>query len=91
LSQTERVRLFLKQLRSLTEQQRARSDILLTFGPSGPEATVNELNVFIRQIAKKLKLMKLKMLLKGSTVDELVKSLHRHEVEITQILLFIAT
>jgi hypothetical protein len=91
LSQTERVRLFLEQLRSLTEQLRARSDILLAFSPSGPEATINELNVFVRDMAQKPKLMKLKMLLKRSTADELVKKLHRHEVEITQVLLSVAT
>jgi hypothetical protein len=75
LGQTEGVRLFLEQLRSLTEQLRARSDILLAFSPSGPEATINELNVFVRDMAEKPKLTKLKMLLKRSTTDELVKSL----------------
>jgi hypothetical protein len=47
----------------------------LAFSPSGPEATINELNIFVRDMAEKPKLTKLKMLLKRSTTDELVKSL----------------
>jgi hypothetical protein len=91
LSQTERVRLFLEQLRSLTDQLKSRGDILLAFSPSGPNATIDELNVFVRDIAQSPKFMKLKMLLKRSTANELVKKLHRHEVEITQVLLSVAT
>jgi hypothetical protein len=91
LSQTERVRLFLEQLRSLTDQLRSRSDILLAISPSGPEATINELNAFVRDMGRRSRLMKLKMLLERSTADKLVKRLHCHEVEITQVLLSVAT
>jgi hypothetical protein len=91
LSQTERVRLFLEQLRSLTEQLKSRSDILLAFSPSGPEATINELNGFVRDMARKPRLMKLKVLLERSTADKLVKRLQRHEEEIMQVLLSVAT
>lgn len=77
LSQTERFRLFLGQLRSLTEQLRSRSDILLAFSPSGPEATINELNGFVLDVARKPRMMNLKMLLERSSPDKLVKRLHR--------------
>jgi hypothetical protein len=91
LSQTERVRLFLEQLRGLAEQLKSRSGILLAFSPTGPEATVNELKTFVRDMAQKPRLMRLKMLLERSTADKLVRRLHRHEVEITQVLLSVAT
>lgn len=58
LSQTERVRLFLEQLRSLAEQLKSCSGILLAFSPTSPEATVNELRVFVRDMAQKPRLMK---------------------------------
>lgn len=91
LSQTERVRLFLEQLSSLAEQLKSRCDILWAFSSRGTEATINELGLFVRDMARKPRLMKLKMLLERSTANKLVKKLHRHKQEISQVLLSVTT
>jgi hypothetical protein len=91
LSQTERVRLFLEQLRSLTKQLGRRSEILLAYNDSGPRETINELNSFVRNMAQSTTWVRLRMLLHQNTADRLVERLHRHEEEIMQVLLSIAT
>jgi hypothetical protein len=91
LSQTERVRLFLEQLRSLTKQLGHRSEILLAYNDSGPRETINELNSFVRNMAQSTTWVRLRMLLHQTTADRLVERLHRHEEEIMQVLLSIAT
>ena len=53
LSQTERVRLFLEQLRSLTKQVGTRSEILLAYNDSAPRATINEFNALVHDIARR--------------------------------------
>jgi hypothetical protein len=63
LSQTERVRLFLEQLRGLTKQLGHRSEILLAYNDSGPRETINELNSFVRNMAQSKTWVGLRMLL----------------------------
>lgn len=91
LSQTERVRLFLEQLRSLSKQLGHRSEILLAYNDSGPRETINELNAFVRKMAQNTTWVRLKVLLRQNEADKLVERLHRHEEEIMQVLLSIAT
>lgn len=91
LSQTERVRLYLEQLRGLTKQLGGRSGILLNFNESGARETISELNVFVLDMAQRTSWVRLKVLLNQSTADRLVMRLHRHEEEISMVLLSIAT
>jgi hypothetical protein len=91
LSQTERLRLFLEQLRGLTKQLGHRSGILLAYNDSGPRATINELNNFVRDMAQRTTWVRLRVLLHQNAADKLVERLHRHEEEIMQVLLSIAT
>lgn len=90
LSQTERVRLFLEQLRSITKQLGHRSEILLAFNESEPRATINELNVFVNDIAQRTAWVRLRVLLNQSAAEKFVERLHRHEEEIMQVLLSVA-
>jgi uncharacterized protein YoxC len=82
LSQTERVRHFLEQLRSLTKQLGHRSEILLAFNESGPRATINGLNVFVNDIAQRTAWVRLRVLLNQSAAEKFVERLYRHEEEI---------
>jgi len=91
LSQTERLRLFLEQLRSLTKQLGTRSEILLAYNDSGPRATINDLNNFVRDMAQRTTWVRLRVLLHQNAADKLVERLHRHEEEIMQVLLSITT
>jgi hypothetical protein len=63
LNQTERVRLFLEQLRSLSKQLGDRSDILLAYNDSAPRETINELNIFVHHMAQNATWLRLRMLL----------------------------
>ncbi len=89
LSQTERIRIFLEQLRTLTIQLGPRAGILLIFNDSGPRETINELYVFVQSIAETPMRIRVKVLLNRSAADEFVKRLHRHEEEIMQTLLLV--
>ena len=91
LSQTERIRIFLEQLRALTAQLGPRAGILLNFNHSGPRETIDELYDFVQSIAQKTPAMiRIKILLHRSTADRFVERLHRHEEEIMQTLLSVA-
>lgn len=90
LSQTERIRIFLEQLRALTIQLGCRAGILLNFNDSGPKETINELHDFVQSIAQTPALIRIKVLLNRSTADSFVARLHRHEEEIMQTLLSVA-
>ncbi|KAF6219811.1 hypothetical protein HO133_003636 [Letharia lupina] len=90
LSQTERIRIFLEQLRALTAQLGPRAGILLNFNDSGPKETINELHAFVQSIAQTPALIRIKVLLNRSAADHLVERLHRHEEEIMQTLLSVA-
>ena len=90
LSQTERVRIFLEQLRALTAQLGSRAGILLSFNDSGPKETINELHAFVQSIAQTPALIRIKVLLNRSTADHFVERLHRHEEEIMQTLVAVA-
>ena len=90
LSQTERIRIFLEQLRTLTAQLGPRAGILLNFNDSGAKQTINELQIFVQSIAQTPALIKIKVLLNRSTADHFVGRLHRHEEEIMQTLLSVA-
>ncbi len=89
LSQTERIRIFLEQLRTLTIQLGPRAGILLIFNDSGPRETINELYVFVQSIAETPMRIRVKVLLNRSAADEFVQRLHRHEEEIMQTLLLV--
>ena len=91
LSQTERVRLLLEQLRGLSKQLGARDDILLAFSETGPMETIRELNAFAREMASRETWLRLRVLLSKNRADGLVKRLRRHEEEIGLVLLSIAT
>lgn len=91
LSQTERVRLFLEQLRSLTKQLGHRSEVLLSYNDSDTRETIDELNTFVRNMAQNRTWIRLRVLLHQNTAEKLVNKLHRHEEEIMQVLLSIAT
>ena len=91
LSQTERVRIFLEQLRSLTAQLGPKAGILLAFNDSGPRETINELHAFVKDMAQKDTWIRVKVLLNQKAADRLVLRLHRHEEEIMQVLLSIVT
>ena len=90
LSQTERIRIFLEQLRALTAQLGPRAGILLAFNDSGAKETINELHAFVQSIAQTPALIKIKVLLNRSAADQFVARLHRHEEEIMQTLLSVA-
>ena len=90
LSQTERIRIFLEQLRALTAQLGPRAGFLLSFNDSGPKETINELHVFVQSIAQTPALIRIKVLQNRSTADHFVERLHRHEEEIMQTLLLVA-
>lgn len=90
LSQTERIRIFLEQLRALTAQLGPRAGILLNFNDSGAKETINELHLFVQSIAQTPALLRIKVLLNRSAADHFVERLHRHEEEIMQTLLSVA-
>lgn len=90
LSQTERIRIFLEQLRALTTQLGPRAGILLNFNYSGPKETINELHVFVQRIAQTPPLIRVKVLLNQSAADRFIERLHRHEEEIMQTLISVA-
>ncbi len=91
LSQTERLRLILEQLRSLTKQLGARGGLLLSFNDSSPKTTINELNTLVKSIADKSNFVGIQMLLNKGKVDSLLEKLKGHEEEVMTILLSIAT
>ena len=86
LSQTERIRIFLEQLHSLTTQLGHRAGVLSNFNNSGPRNTINELHVFIQNIVQRPKLIRIKLLLNRSAADGFLKRPRRHEEEIMQAL-----
>jgi division protein CdvB (Snf7/Vps24/ESCRT-III family) len=91
LSQTERLRLILEQLRSLTKQLGTRAGgLVLSYNDSGPKTTINDLNVLVRSIAEKTNFVSLQMLLNKSKVDTLVEKMKLHEEEVVTVLLSIA-
>ena len=91
LSQTERVRIFLEQLQTLTVQLGSRDGILLSFNDSGPRETINELHAFVQSVAQNPMWIRVKALLYRGKADGFVIRLHRHEEEIMQTLLSVAT
>jgi hypothetical protein len=90
LSQTERLRIFLEQLRGFAARLGSKSGILLAFNDSAPEATMKELKVFVIGMAQSNVWIRMKVLLYKNTADKFMERLHRHEEEITQVLQFIA-
>ena len=91
LSQTERLRLLLEQLRSLTKQLGSRaSGLLLSYNDIGPKTTINDLNNLVRSIAGKTSFVGLQMLLNKNKVDGLVERMKMHEEEVVTALISIA-
>ncbi len=91
LSQTERLRLILEQLRSLTKQLGSRAgSLLLSYNDSEPRTTINDLNSLVRSIAEKTTFVGLQMLLNRSKAEALVAKMKTHEEEIVTVLLSIA-
>ncbi|KAH8683230.1 hypothetical protein BGZ60DRAFT_524566 [Tricladium varicosporioides] len=91
LSQTERFRLILEQLRGLSSQLGTKSGLLLSYNDSAPKATMKELNSLVKSMAEKPNFIGLQMLFKQSKVDDLVARLKLHEDEVVTVLLFMAT
>ena len=91
LSQTERLRLNLEQLRSLTAQLGTRAGTLLSYNDSAPRQTMKELNELVKKIAENPSYLGIQTLLNKSKVDGLVERLKKHEEEIVTVLLSIAT
>jgi len=89
LSQTEKVRLYLEQLRGLSKQLGPRSGILLAFDDSGPKTTIEELHAFALKMAHNPSWVQVRVLLSQSTADKLLARLQRHENEISQVLISI--
>ena len=63
----------------------------MAFNESEPRATINELNVFVNDIAQRTAWVRLRVLLNQSAAEKFVERLHRHEEEIMQVLLSVAT
>lgn len=91
LSQTERLRLNLEQLRSLTKQLGSRSGVSLTYNDSAPRQTIQELHQLVMAMASGPSYLGLQALLNKSKVDDLLDRLRVHEQEIVLVLLSIAT
>lgn len=91
LSQTERFRLILEQLRGLSSQLGTKAGLLLSYNDSAPKATMKELNSLVKSMAEKPNFIGIQMLFKQSKVDGLVGRLKLHEDEVVTVLLFMAT
>jgi hypothetical protein len=91
LSQTERLRLNLEQLRCLTKQLGTRGGILLSYNDSAPKMTIRELHELVKQMASKSSFLGIQTLLHKNKVNALIERLKQHEEEIVRVLLSIAT
>ncbi len=91
LNQTERMRLFLEQLRSLTHRLGDRQDLALSFNDRACKATVSELQMLVQRIGRSKTWVSLQVLLNQSKSNDLLQRLKRHEEEIVTVLMFIAT
>ena len=91
LNQTERMRLFLEQLRSLTHRLSDRQDLALSFNDRACKATISELQMLVQKIGKIKTWVSLQILLNQSKSNDLLQRLKRHEEEIVTVLMFIAT
>lgn len=91
LSQTQRMRLLLEQLRSLTHQLGSQSTLSLIFNDSACIETINELKKLVTRIANKNSWINFRQQSHQNEANKLVAKLHRHEVEIVTLLQFVAT
>jgi len=92
LNRTERFRLLLEQLRSLTHQLGNRNNsLLLLFNDSECHETTRKLSALVGQVAKSNSLIGLRYLLLQNRAEELVVKLQTHEEEIQTVLLSVAT
>jgi hypothetical protein len=91
LSQTESLRLHLEHLRSLTKQLGSRATLSLSYNDSAPRTTIMELRDLVKEIAEKPGFIGVQMLLKKGKVEALTERLKRHEEEIVNVLVTIAT
>jgi hypothetical protein len=92
LNATNRVRLLLEQLRSLTHQLSSKSNtILLAFDGTSCGDVLNEVTNFVRKLIQSDKLVGFQFLLQKSKLEVLVRRLKEQEDVIRTVLLSIAT
>ena len=91
LNQTERMRLFLERLRSLTHRLGDRQDLMLSFNDRTCKATLSELQLLVQKIGRTKNWVGLQILLNQNKSNDLLQRLKRHEEEIVTVLMFIAT
>ncbi len=91
LSQIERLRLTLEQLRGLSQQLGAKADIALMFDDSAPRLTMNKLRGVIESIAGHKRTFKMQLMIRRSDIEALRKRLQEHEDDMTKVFVNLGT
>lgn len=91
LTQLERFRLLLEQVRGLTRQLGNRSGLALSYNDSSPKVTMSELKIVVQNLAETKNFFGIQTLLHKHRINVLQQKLSQHEGDLYKLLLAIAT